>query len=133
MKRKIISLALLITLGACATIFDGSSQKVKVSVIDTATNKPLKGAACTISDEVGAVYMVSENPGTVKIKKGQGALRFDCKKPGYVQKDNDIQESFNSTGFFNVLTLGSGFFVDAVTGAGLEYPDNIIILMSMEE
>lgn len=133
MKRKIISLALLITLGSCATIFDGSTQKINVSIIDSSTNKPLKGVACTISDEVGAIYMVSENPGNVKIKKGQGALRFDCKKPGYVQKDNDIQESFNNTGFFNVFTLGSGFFVDAVTGAGLEYPTNVIIRMAIEE
>jgi hypothetical protein len=133
MKRKIISLALLIGLGACATMFDGSTQNINVSAINVATNKPLKGASCTVSDEVGAIYMVNENPGIVKVKKGQGALRFDCKKPGYAQKNNEVQESFNNTGFFNIFTLGSGFFVDAVTGAGLEYPTHVIIRMEVEE
>lgn len=133
MKRKIISVVLLSSLTACATIFDGTTQNINVSAISTVSNKPLKGTACTVSDEVGTIYMVSDNPGVVKVKKGQGSLRFDCKRTGYTQKSNDVQEKFNNTGLFNVLTFGTGLIVDAITGAGLEYPSTVVIRMEPEE
>ena len=132
MMKHYVCVVVLLALSACATVFDGSNQNINVEAINIANNKPVKDAKCTITDEMGRIYMVSDNPGHVKVRKGQGVLRFDCKKPGFEQKNTVANETFNSTAFFNVFTLGAGFFVDAVTGATLEYPENIIIRMEEE-
>ncbi len=129
MKKNLLLVMSLFSISACATVFDGATQKIKVEVVNVSDNKLLKGARCTATDEMESIYIVSDNPGTLKIKKGQGVLQFDCKKPGYVQKNTDIQEYFNNTAFFNIFTLGAGFFVDAVSGAILEYPSHVIIKM----
>jgi len=122
----------LLFISACATAFDGATQKIKVEVVSVEDNKLLKGVRCAVTDEMDSIYMVADNPGIIKVKKGQGVLQFDCKKSGYIQKNNEVQESFNNTAVYNVLTLGIGFFVDAISGAMLEYPSHVIIRMEAE-
>lgn len=133
MMKKCISVVVLLVLGACATIYDGGTQRIKVEVINVENNKILRGARCSVSDEMGSLYLMDDNPGNIKVKKGQGTLEFNCKKEGYIQKNTDAAESFNSTAFFNVFTLGAGFFVDSVSGAMLEYPKKVIIRMAPED
>lgn len=130
--RKYAVLLLLPLLAACATAFDGSTQRIKIEVVGIEDNKLLNGARCTITDEMESVFMLSDNPGSIKVRKGQGTLQFDCKKPGYVQKNMFVQETFNNTAIFNVFTLGIGFFLDAVSGAILEYPSHVVIRMEQE-
>ena len=132
MIKNLVLIGVLFSLSACATLFDGSTQKIKVEVVNFEDNKILKGVRCTVTDEMEYIYMVPDNPGMIKVKKGQGALLFDCKKDGYFQKNAIARESFNNTAFFDVLTLGAGFFVDAVSGAILEYPSHVIIKMEAE-
>lgn len=129
MIKNLLLISLVFSISACATAFDGATQKIKVEVVSVENNKLLKGARCTASDEMDSIYIVSDNPGIIKVKKGQGVLQFDCKKEGYVQKNTDVQESFNNTAIFNIFTGGVGFFFDAVSGAMLEYPSHVIIRM----
>lgn len=131
--KKSIFITILFFVSACASIYDGGTQRIKVEVISVENNLPLRGARCSISDEMGTVYVMDDNPGSIVVKKGQGTLEFSCKKAGYIQKNTDATERFNGTAFFNVFTLGAGFFVDAVTGAMLEYPKKIVIRMAPEE
>ena len=133
MIKKCILVSMLGVLGACASIYDGGTQRIKVEVISIEDNKPLRGARCSVSDEMGSLYVLNDNPGSIKVKKGQGRLEFDCKKSGYLQRNTDANESFNPTAFFNVFTLGVGFFVDSVTGAMLEYPNKVVIKMAPED
>ncbi len=132
MIRNLALIGILVVVASCATLFDGATQKIKVETVDVFDNKLLKGARCTVTDEMESIYMVADNPAIVKVRKGQGALQFDCKKPGYVQKNSIAGESFNNTAFFNIFTLGAGFMVDAVSGAMLEYPSHVIIRMEQE-
>jgi len=132
MIRSLVLIGILILVAACATLFDGSTQKIKVEAINIEDNKILQGVRCTATDEMESIYMVADNPAIIKVKKGQGALQFDCKKPGYIQKNSIATESFNSAAFFNVFTLGTSFVVDAVSGAMLEYPSHVIIRMEEE-
>jgi len=132
MTKHLVLSILLVSLGACATIFDGGTQRIEVQAVDVVSNKPLSGARCIVSDEMGVTYMVSDNPGTVKVKKGHGILSVDCKRPGFVQKNREVPEAFNNTAFLNIFTAGAGFFVDAVSGAVMEYPKKIVIRMEEE-
>lgn len=119
----------LVMLSACASIFDGTKQNIHVAAIDTANNKPIPDVKCIMLDDMGTAYNIESNPANIKVKKGQGPLRFDCKKDGYVQKHTVIKEKFASVTFFNVLLFPIGFIVDGATGAMLEYPDNIAVQM----
>lgn len=129
MIKHLVLVSLLVSLSACASVFEGNTQKVKVEVINVANNKYIPEARCTITDEMNAIYLVTENPSLVKIKKGQGTLQVDCKKEGFIQKNSEVRDSFDSTAFLNVFTGGVGFFVDAVSGAMLPYPSHIVIRM----
>jgi hypothetical protein len=132
MIKYLILTVMLVFTAACATLFDGTRQKIKVEAVNISDNKILKGVRCTVTDEMESIYMLAENPGIIRVKKGQGALQFDCKKNGYIQKNAIASESFNGTAFFNVFTGGVGFMVDAVTGAMLDYPSHVIIRMEEE-
>lgn len=129
MIKHLALVSTLVLLGACASVFEGNTQRVKLEVINVANNKYIPDARCTIVDEMNTTYLVTENPSIVKIKKGQGTLQVSCKKAGFLQKNYEVPNSFDSTAFLNVFTFGVGFFVDAVSGAILEYPNSIVIRM----
>jgi hypothetical protein len=116
-------------LNGCATIVSGTTQPIHLQAIDSRTHAIIPGAMCTLSDHQGRIYNFNSNPGTVIVTKGQGALTAHCQRPGYVQKQVGIGQSFNAWTIANVILFWPGVFVDALSGAMQQYPSHITVLM----
>lgn len=125
---KVILPAAVITLSGCATVFSGTTQTVHVQAVDSISHNLIAGARCTVIDGQGAELAVDSNPGNVVLTKGKGALNVRCAKPGYVQKQVGVGQSFNAWTIVNVL-FWPGILVDAATGAIQKYPSHITVLM----
>lgn len=113
----------------CATIVSGTTQPIHLQVIDCQTHEIIPGAMCTLCDQSGRSYVFHSNPGTVIVTKGQGALVAHCQRPGYIQKEVGIGQSFNSWTIANVILFWPGVIVDAMSGAMQNYPSHITVLM----
>lgn len=113
---------------SCATIFSGTTQMINVQIVDEATNEPLEGVQCRVTDGKGLIFPVSGNPGQFTATKGNGPLTPSCKKEGYVQTSFGMGESFNGVTLINVL-FWPGFIVDGVSGAMKDYPSHMTIMM----
>ncbi len=118
----------VITLSGCATVFTGTTQNIHVQAVDGNTHNLIFGARCTVIDGQGSELMVGSNPGSVVVTKGKGALNVRCVRPGYVQKQVGVGQSFNAWTIVNVL-FWPGVLVDAVTGAIQQYPSHITVVM----
>lgn len=116
------------TLAGCATVFTGTTQRIDVQAVDTATHHPIAGARCTVTDGQGSELVVDSNPGSVIVTKGKGSLNVRCTRAGYVQKQVGVGQSFNAWTIVNVL-FWPGVLVDAATGAIQKYPSHITVLM----
>jgi ABC-type Fe3+-hydroxamate transport system substrate-binding protein len=124
----IISLFSLFISG-CATIVSGTTQPIHLQAIDSKTHALIPGAMCTLTDKEGRTYVFNSNPGMVIVTKGQGALIAHCQKPGYVQSQVGVGQSFNAWTVANVILFWPGIFVDALSGAIQKYPSHITVLM----
>jgi len=116
---KIVLLAPVVLLSACATIVSGTSQAVSVSTTPA-------GAACAV-DRLGMrIAVVPQTPGAVRVDKSKNDLMVTCSLPGY-QTTTVVQPSgFNITTLGNVFVGGLiGIGIDAASGAINQYPSNI--------
>lgn len=116
-------------ISGCATIVSGTTQPIHLQAIDSQTHEIIPGALCTLKDTKGNQYESSQNPGTVIVNKGQGALTAHCQKPGYIQKQVGVGQSFNAWTAVNLIVFWPGVFVDAYTGAMQKYPSHVTVLM----
>lgn len=126
--KKILAIAAMGLVTGCATIFSGTSQNVNIQAVSSESNETLAGVICTIRDGSGMIYAIPSNPGSVSIKKGQGALMPECRKKGYKQISYGVGDSFNAITFVNVL-FWPGFIVDAATGSMNKYPSHVTVMM----
>jgi hypothetical protein len=128
MGAKALVPVFVVMLAGCATVFTGTTQRIDVQAIDTVNHQVIPGASCTVTDGQGAELAVGGNPGSVIVSKGKGALNVRCSRPGYVQKQVGVGQSFNGWTVVNVL-FWPGVLVDAATGAITKYPSHITVLM----
>jgi hypothetical protein len=125
---KVLAPVLMVALAGCATVFSGTTQRIDVQAVNIVNHQPILGARCTVIDGQGAELLVGSNPGSVVVTKGKGALNVRCVRPGYVQKQVGVGQSFNAWTIVNVL-FWPGLLVDAATGAIVNYPSHITVLM----
>lgn len=130
MKNKsllAIMLVLSVSLTGCATMFSGSTQRVRVKAVSSETHEAIPNAKCTLTTDTNT-YSIDSNPGSVVLSKGQGALHINCKAKGYDQKNVGAGESFNAWTAANIV-FWPGAIVDAATGAAEKYPSHITAVM----
>ncbi|WP_341807907.1 hypothetical protein [Wolbachia endosymbiont (group E) of Neria commutata] len=113
--------------GCFATIFSGSTQEIRIKVVDNRDNL-VEGVRCVIHNPSGVSHFLPSNPGEVIVQRGSGLLSVDCRKAGYRRLDVMVGESFNKVALFNILWW-PGFAVDAVTGAYKKYPSHYLVVM----
>jgi hypothetical protein len=114
----------LISLGGCATVFEGTGQSVAVSTNPT-------GAACTVSREGVQLGSVNPTPGSIRVEKSKNDLSVTCSKEGRQTTTVSYSPTFNGTTFGNiVLGGGIGAIVDASTGANYDYPAQVSMELS---
>ena len=122
MKHKkytfIVALIALCTMSGCASV---AGSHIDSIAVDTPS---CPKAACVLKNEDGK-YHVKETPDTVTVERAYGDLTVTCKKNG---RTKTITVSSKAHGVWGNVLLGGiiGWAVDAQTGAGYMYPDEIL-------
>ena len=119
-KPILVTLTVL-SLGGCATVFEGTGQSVAVS-----TNPP--GANCTVSREGVQLGTVNPTPGSIRVEKSKNDLSVACAMVGHQATTVSYSPTFNGTTFGNIILGGGiGVIVDASTGANYTYPAQVSV------
>lgn len=125
---SILAIALVFSLGGCATVLTGSESKINIQVVESGNNKLLTDLQCSVSDRDGIIYSLPNNPGYIRVPKGQGTLKVECFKAGYVQQNMGIAQKINGVTLVNVI-FWPGFIIDAASGKMQKYPSKVTIQM----
>jgi hypothetical protein len=111
-------LAAFALLTGCASIFEGTSQRIAVRT-DPA------GARCTFWRNGGLVADIPSTPGAVTVQKTKVDLFVVCDKPGYASATYVNRSGLAVATYANVLTLGLAWAVDSSRGADNKYEGEI--------
>ncbi|OGT48019.1 MAG: hypothetical protein A3E82_04485 [Gammaproteobacteria bacterium RIFCSPHIGHO2_12_FULL_38_11] len=119
MKKLIMTIALVSSvslLSGCASIVDGTSQKVAVQT------PPVNGAQCVLENNKGK-WIVNGTPGSVTVHRSEQAMAVTCQKRGYL-KDVKTFESRTKPMLAGNIIFGGliGGAIDAGDGAAYRYP-----------
>ncbi len=120
-------LPLLLVLGACATIIEGTDQTVTVL-----TEPP--NAVCTLSRDGSVVAVANPTPGTVSIEKSKDNISIVCEKDRYFNGAASLSSDFQAMTFGNIILGGViGVVIDASSGVMNEYPESVTIVLVPKE
>jgi hypothetical protein len=131
--KKIVSVIGLFALSACASVIDGTHQKVTI-------NTTPQGADCTLNrknEKEGAesvIARVNPTPGEVTIEKTKYDINVVCNKPGY-QSTTFTNRSGSAGATLGNIILGGpiGWAVDSARGADNKYDSPITIPLIRDE
>jgi hypothetical protein len=113
--RLVAAALLAISVSGCATILEGTTQKISV------TTPPASGAACVLTNERGSWTLTS--PGSVEVKRSTTDLVITCKKEGWADATGTLHSrTSNGTTASAFLWGPIGVGVDAASGASFLYP-----------
>jgi len=125
MRALLLTAAIALTLSACVTMENGSSQDIGVITIGTTS------ASCTLSNKSGRWTVVT--PGTARVSRSSSDLEIDCVKPGFQEIRMSVhpQREIGHTGAKDPSWLDlPGAAIDAASGAYYSYPDPIRVAMT---
>jgi hypothetical protein len=123
LKRSLYLIPFLptLSLGACSTIVDGTSQEILIN-----TNP--SGADCEIERKGTNIARVSSTPGTALVSKTKDDIMITCRKDGFNETTvrNKSRTTWGTLG--NVLLGGAvGWGIDSATGADNKYSSPVNI------
>ncbi|MDG5495665.1 hypothetical protein [Niveispirillum sp. BGYR6] len=130
MKLGHLALAgLLITLPACSSIVEGTSQEIAVN-----TNPA--GANCELVREGQVIGRISPTPGALTIKKTKHDITLNCSKDGFeVATYLNKSEVAGATVGNILLGGGIGWAIDSASGADNKYtsPVNVTLIPKQQQ
>jgi uncharacterized protein YceK len=117
----------LIALSGCVSVFEGTSQEIKV-----ATNP--SGATCDFVREGKSIGAIAKTPGTLVVRKSKFDITIKCSKLGYQEASYLDHSGTTDTIAANVvvdllLTAGISSIVDSANGADNWYEPAVNITM----
>lgn len=116
---RLLPLALLLSLSACATITKDTQQDIAVSTTPT-------GAACLLHNAAGS-WEIDQTPATVRVKRNYSPLEISCNKDGKEARTT-LEPRTRGRAYGNILLGGAPAIIDANTGAGYEYrPESVTL------
>ena len=116
-------MALGVAVSGCATIIDGSSEKIGI------TTGAVTGAHCVLSNGRGQWSVVT--PGKVTVERSKHDMKVPCSKQGYQDVAATIPSDIDGWTLVNFAFADlPGLGVDAATGAINDYDDTTIVHMS---
>lgn len=119
--RLAVTVAMISTLGACASITQDKTQPVKVETLDQAGNS-VAGAKCDLQNDRGSFNV--ETPHTVFIRKSSGDLTITCIAPNEPEADGKLISRTGGAVFGNILFGGGiGAIIDTASGVAYNYPE----------
>ncbi len=114
--------ALGVALSGCASIIDGSTQRITVAT------PPVTGAHCVLSNGEGQWSVVT--PGHVTVKRSKKDMSVRCSKEGYQDVVGTMPSDLNGWALANFALAIVPLGVDAWTGAINDYDDTYKLNMS---
>jgi hypothetical protein len=117
------SLAGLVLLGGCASIFEGTTQQISV------TTTPA-GARCTFWRSGALISDIASTPGAVTIRKTREDLTIVCDKRGYATATYINRSGVAMSTFANILTAGLAWAVDSTRGADNKYEGSVSLALA---
>lgn len=121
LSRLVVTLAVVSSLGACASITQDKTQPVKVETLDQAGNR-VAGAKCDLQNDRGSFNV--ETPRTVFVRKSSSDLTITCNAPGQPQADGKLISRTGGAVFGNILFGGGiGAIIDTASGVAYNYPE----------
>ncbi len=113
----------LLTATGCASIMEGSSQRINV-------NSTPEGARCEVSRNGAPLATIASTPDAITVTKTKYDLAIDCIKAGYKPASVGVNSGLAAITFGNALIGGPiGLGVDFSTGAYNKYDDNITVTL----
>ena len=114
---------LLIGLSGCASIVDGTSERISVN-----TNP--SGATCTFVRNNESIGWVRPTPNTIMVEKTKYDIVIKCNKPGYGEATYLSKSGIDNWVFGNILIGGLiGWGIDSATGSDNYYESPINITL----
>lgn len=124
MKTFLLALVAAVSLSACSSIIEGTSQEIAVN-----TNPP--GAVCQFQREGTVIATIPVTPAATTIKKTKHDITISCDKAGYqtatFMNNSDVA---GATVGNIILGGGIGWAIDSASGADNKYtsPVNITLV-----
>ena len=123
--QRIVKLAALFVLTACASLTEGKFQPVTVQT--SHENEVVEGIGCTLHNDAGTWFLTS--PASVTVHKSDDDLVVDCKIDHIVGYES-VESKANGAYLSNFLILfGIGYIIDRFTGAGFDYPASVTVTL----
>lgn len=123
---KLLPVALLASLSACATIFTGTTQQIAIDSVP-------EGASCKVLQGGAPVASVVSTPDTVRIEKSSAAIQVSCSKRGYHSADLTEVSGVNGWLFGNLAIGGVvGIVIDFSTGAAYRYTPSLSLSLDQQ-
>lgn len=123
MKVVLVPAFLVVMLGACSTITEGSSQTLAVDSVP-------QGADCKLERE-GLVIGQVRTPGAVVVQKTKRDIRVVCNKDGFAETSANIKSDYAAATFGNILIGGGiGWAIDAASGSHNKYDANTMVSLT---
>lgn len=125
-KTSVLLFAVVLGSGlltGCASIVNGTSQKVSV------TTPPTTNAQCDLSNSKGN-WHVRSTPATIKVHRAFGALTAVCSKAGYRKSTKKFESNTKKMLLGNAVfggVIGAG--IDTANGSAYSYPETLVIPM----
>jgi hypothetical protein len=125
--KAITNVALLLSLSACSSIIEGTSQELMIN-----TNPA--GADCALMRQGNSIARVDPTPGAATIKKTKYDITIVCNKDGY-QEATFLNHSGAAGATVGNIVLGGGigWAIDSASGADNKYDSPVNITMVPEE
>jgi hypothetical protein len=117
-RARTIIVACSILLSGCASIFEGTTQRISV-------NTTPAGARCTFWKNGALIGDIAATPGSVTIRKSRDDLFIVCDKPGYASATFVNKSGLAMATIANVLTAGLAWAVDSSRGADNKYQSEV--------
>jgi hypothetical protein len=129
--KYIFGIAIVLNLGACASIVYGQSQGIFINTVDV-DGAPVIGATCELNNIDGEWIVTT--PNTVFVDKSVEDLNVSCTKNGIeigkVAVPSSVQPHMMYGNAIFGGVLGAG--IDTITGAAFEYPPMLVIKLKDE-
>jgi hypothetical protein len=135
MLKTFTALALVagagIVLPGCASITGSKQQSILVST-ESESGAPVEKADCTLTNPKGSWDVTT--PSAVWVNRAGDDMTVACKKPGEPDGLARLISRANGGMFGNILIGGGiGALVDNNSGAGYDYPHEVVVVMGRTE
>lgn len=112
---------LVVLLGGCATIVEGTTQNILVEVV------PPTGT-CVLSRKGEVLGASTPDRRVVNVSKSMNDISFSCSAPGHESKEEVLSSSLSTATVASFFLLDFGL-VDAATGAWKKYPERLTVVL----